>query len=113
MASFRKKADLLLRLRLLDGQLGAVERAIEGNRDLRSILQLAAAVRGALDGLLGELVEQHLRSNILPPVTHSVSRGLPTTTTPSLLFAAISSPSKRALTLFRGAYGPGWLTRAP
>ncbi|OLP62564.1 transcriptional regulator [Xaviernesmea oryzae] len=59
------KAKLLARVRRLKGQVEAVERALEAEAGCGSVLQLLASIRGALNGLNGELVEEHLHEHVL------------------------------------------------
>lgn len=57
---------LLTRVRRIRGQIEGIERALEGNADCYAVLQQTAAVRGALNGLMTELIEGHIRHHILP-----------------------------------------------
>ncbi len=59
------KKKLLNRIRRLQGQLSAVERAIDGDQDCSAVLQLVAACRGATNGLMSELLEGHIRSHVI------------------------------------------------
>ena len=61
----RKK--LLARLRRIRGQLNAVEKALEEEKDCSEVLQTLAACRGALSGLLAEIVEGHIRHHVIDP----------------------------------------------
>lgn len=66
MAHITKKAPKLLsRVRRIRGQIEAVERALEKEHECAEILQLVASVRGAVNGLTSELVEDHIRNHIL------------------------------------------------
>lgn len=56
---------LLARVRRLRGQIEAIERALEEGRDCGTILHLVASVRGAVAGLTGELIEEHLALHVL------------------------------------------------
>ena len=49
------------RLRRIRGQVDALERAIEGGTDCAPILQQLAAMRGAVNGLMAEILDSHLR----------------------------------------------------
>ena len=60
----KEKAKLLSRVRKTRGQLDAVERALEGNQDCADILMLLAAVRGGVLGLMGEVLEDHIRDHL-------------------------------------------------
>ena len=61
------KKQLVARVRRIAGQLGAIERAIEAEAGCSQILQQAAAARGAMSGLLEELIEDHLRHHVADP----------------------------------------------
>ena len=61
----RDKQKLLNRVRRLRGQVEAVERAIEAGQDCPDVMQLLAACRGALNGLLGEVLEEHVREHVV------------------------------------------------
>ena len=49
------------RLRRIRGQLDALERAVEAGSDCAPILQQLAALRGAVNGLMAEILDSHLR----------------------------------------------------
>jgi DNA-binding FrmR family transcriptional regulator len=59
----RKK--LVARVRRIGGQVASLERAIEGNEDCGAVLQQLAAVRGAVNGLLLQVMDGHLRSHVV------------------------------------------------
>lgn len=61
----REKAKLLNRVRRLRGQIEAVERALEQERGCADVLQLIAGVRGAVNGLMAEVVEDHIRLHVV------------------------------------------------
>jgi FrmR/RcnR family transcriptional regulator, repressor of frmRAB operon len=56
---------LLARVRRIRGQIEGIERAIEESTDCYAVLQQTAAVRGALNGLMAELIEGHIRYHVL------------------------------------------------
>ena len=58
---------LLKRVRRIAGQVVAIERSIEGHDDCGTILHLIAATRGAINGLLDEVIEAHLREHVAAP----------------------------------------------
>lgn len=60
-----QKPRLLARIRRLKGQIEAVERAVEAEAACGEILHLLASVRGALGGLTGDLIEDHLREHVI------------------------------------------------
>lgn len=63
----RDKDKLLARVRRIRGQVIAVERALEDDHDCARILQQIAACRGAMNGLMGEVIEGHIRFHIVDP----------------------------------------------
>jgi DNA-binding FrmR family transcriptional regulator len=63
----KDKKKLLSRTRRIKGQVEAVERALEGDAACEDILQLVASCRGALNGLMAELIEGHVRFHVLSP----------------------------------------------
>jgi DNA-binding FrmR family transcriptional regulator len=63
----KNKAKMLSRARRIKGQVEAIERALEGDSECEDILQLVASCRGALNGLMAELIEGHVRFHVLDP----------------------------------------------
>jgi len=63
----REKTRLLNRLRRLRGQVEALERAVESNAECSNVLQQATSCRGALDGFIAEVVEDHIREHMIDP----------------------------------------------
>ena len=61
------KKKLVARIRRIAGQLAAIERAMETETDCSQVLQQVAAARGAMGGLLNELIEDHLRHHVAHP----------------------------------------------
>lgn len=61
------KKKLVARVRRIAGQIAAIERAIDSEAGCSQILQQVAAARGAMGGLLEELVEDHLRHHVAHP----------------------------------------------
>jgi FrmR/RcnR family transcriptional regulator, repressor of frmRAB operon len=57
----------LARIHRIKGQVEAIERALQGQGDTEQILQLVAACRGAMNGLMADLIEGHLRFHVLSP----------------------------------------------
>lgn len=63
----KDKKKLLHRVRRLRGQLNAVEKALEAEHDCSAVLLTLAACRGAMDALMAEIIEGHIRFHILDP----------------------------------------------
>jgi len=61
------KDGLLARVKRITGQMAAVERGIEREADCAEILHLVAAVRGAVNGLLDEIIVEHLDQHVARP----------------------------------------------
>jgi FrmR/RcnR family transcriptional regulator, repressor of frmRAB operon len=61
----RDRTKLLHRARRIRGQLEAVERALEADGNPFEILQTVAACRGALNSLMVEIIEGHVRLHVL------------------------------------------------
>ena len=60
---------LLSRVSRLKGQLEAIERALVNKAPCGEILNLVASVRGAVNGLTVELIEDHVREHVSNPET--------------------------------------------
>jgi len=72
----REKLKLLNRIRRVRGQVEAVERAIEEEQGCATVLHLIVAARGALSGLMSEVIEDHIRLHVVDPARDSErSRG--------------------------------------
>jgi DNA-binding FrmR family transcriptional regulator len=65
MHTIREKNALLARVRRIRGQVEAVERGLESELGCADVLQLVASIRGALNGLTAELIEDHIKEHIL------------------------------------------------
>lgn len=61
------KKKLLHRIRRIRGQAEAIEKALEQERDCDVILQTVAACRGAINGLMFQIIEGHVREHVLDP----------------------------------------------
>ena len=60
-----EKKRVVTRLRRIKGQTEALERAVEAGTDCGELLQQLAALRGATNGLMAEVLESHLRETFL------------------------------------------------
>ncbi|WP_408003791.1 metal/formaldehyde-sensitive transcriptional repressor [Pseudomonas triticifolii] len=61
------KVDLLKRVRRITGQVQAIERNLEDDADCAKTLHLVAATRGAINGLLDQIIEAHAREHVAHP----------------------------------------------
>jgi DNA-binding FrmR family transcriptional regulator len=61
----RDKNKLIARARRVQGQLDAVERALSEEAPCDTTLQLIASARGAMNGLMAEVLEGHIRNHVV------------------------------------------------
>jgi DNA-binding FrmR family transcriptional regulator len=65
--SAKEKQKLLFRIKRIRGQFAAVERALEAGDECADILMLLAAIRGGVNGLMAEVMEDHIRLHMMNP----------------------------------------------
>jgi len=65
--TIHQKSKLLGRVRRIRGQVEALERALDTEKGCADILHQIAAVRGAINGLMAEVLEDHIRTHITDP----------------------------------------------
>jgi DNA-binding FrmR family transcriptional regulator len=63
----REKTKLLARVRRIRGQVEAIERALEAEVGCADVLQVIASVRGAMNSLMAEVMEDHVRLHVINP----------------------------------------------
>jgi FrmR/RcnR family transcriptional regulator, repressor of frmRAB operon len=68
--TIREKTKLLNRVRRIRGQVEAVERALDQGLGCTEVLQLIAGARGAITGLMAEIIEDHIRVHLVDPARH-------------------------------------------
>ena len=68
------KAKLIARLKRIRGQVEGIERALAEERDCGAILHGIAACRGALNSLMAEVLEGHVREHVRDPSDRSATR---------------------------------------
>ena len=61
------KSKLLKRVRRIRGQVEALERALDAEKGCAEVLHQIAAVRGAINGLMAEVLEDHVYTHIADP----------------------------------------------
>jgi DNA-binding FrmR family transcriptional regulator len=69
----KDKEKLLTRVRRIRGQVDAIERALESEQECAGVLQPMASCRGALNGLMAEVMEGHVRFHVLSPNNSTTS----------------------------------------
>jgi DNA-binding FrmR family transcriptional regulator len=63
--TIREKQKLLNRIRRIKGQVEAIERALEEDRGCMEVLQQVTSCRGAMNGLLAVVLEDHIRTHLV------------------------------------------------
>jgi len=65
--TIREKKKLLARVGRIRGQIEAIERALVEEAECERIMHMIAGVRGGVAGLIGEVVEDHIRTHLVDP----------------------------------------------
>jgi DNA-binding FrmR family transcriptional regulator len=65
--TIKNKQQLLARVRRVRGQVEAIERALEQEKGCAAVLQLVVAARGAMNSLMAEVIEDHIRLHVVDP----------------------------------------------
>jgi FrmR/RcnR family transcriptional regulator, repressor of frmRAB operon len=60
-----EKVKLRRRLGRIRGQVEAIQRALDEDASCASLLQQATACRGALEGFIAEVIEDHIREHLV------------------------------------------------
>ena len=60
----REKSKLLARVRRIRGQIEALARALEAEKGCAEVLHQIVAVRGAMNGLMVQVIEDHVQTHI-------------------------------------------------
>ena len=63
--TIEEKESLILRAKRVHGQVEALVRALDEERDCSHVLHIMSAARGAMNSLMAELLEGHIRSHVL------------------------------------------------
>jgi DNA-binding FrmR family transcriptional regulator len=74
----KDRSKLLGRVRRIKGQAEAVERALEAEIGCSDILMLVASMRGAINGLTAELMEDHIRHHVVGAAPEPAPPRIPT-----------------------------------
>src|ERR1700682_1371239 len=62
--TIRKKKKLALRVARIRGQVEALARALDGEAECGDVLGLIASARGAMDSLMAEVIDGHIRDQV-------------------------------------------------
>jgi len=67
METDRERVKLINRAKRIHGQMETVERSLIESRECTDVLMLLAAVRGGINALMAEVLEDHIRLHLLGP----------------------------------------------
>ncbi|MGV8864784.1 MAG: metal/formaldehyde-sensitive transcriptional repressor [Pseudomonas sp.] len=62
--TIQDKKKLIARIRRIKGQADALEKALEQETECVAVLQQIAAIRGAVNGLMTQVLEGHVREHL-------------------------------------------------
>ena len=68
------KKKILTRVRRIKGQAEAIEKALESKVECNAILQQICSIRGAINGLMNEMIEVHLKDTLVSGETTEQQR---------------------------------------
>lgn len=68
--TIRDQRKLLARVRRLRGQVEGIERALTTEAGCERVMHLIAGARGAMAGLMAEIVEDHVLSHLVDAEKH-------------------------------------------
>jgi DNA-binding FrmR family transcriptional regulator len=66
-AAMNDKQKLVARIKRIRGQVDAIERSLSHGDDCADILMLLANIRGGINSLMAEVLEDHIRLHIMNP----------------------------------------------
>jgi len=69
-----EKRKLLNRVRRIRGQVEAIERELNEDAECSAVLHNISACRGAMDALMAEVIEGHIRFHMLDPGNQTVEQ---------------------------------------
>jgi DNA-binding FrmR family transcriptional regulator len=62
----KEKQKLVARIKRIRGQVDSIERSLTAGDDCADVLMLLANVRGGINSLMAEVLEDHIRLHLLP-----------------------------------------------
>jgi FrmR/RcnR family transcriptional regulator, repressor of rcnA expression len=72
----RERTKLLNRVKRIQGQMESVGRTLSEEHDCTRVLMLLAAVRGGINSLMAEVLEDHIRLHLLAGGTKPLTADL-------------------------------------
>jgi len=67
----KEKQKLVARIKRIRGQVDSIERSLSGGDDCAGILMLLANVRGGINSLMAEVLEDHIRNHMMTGEKHT------------------------------------------
>ena len=61
----KEKGKLLARIKRIRGQVDSVERSLDADDDCADLLMLLANIRGGINSLMAEVLQDHIRHHLL------------------------------------------------
>jgi DNA-binding FrmR family transcriptional regulator len=71
--TIREKQKLLARVRRIRGQVEALERSLAGESGCDAVMHQIVGIRGAITGLMAEVIEDHVRTHLVNPPDNAVA----------------------------------------
>lgn len=68
----REKQKLIARIKRIRGQVDAIERSLTTREHCADVLMLLANVRGGINSLMAEVLEDHIRLHMMSPEKDSM-----------------------------------------
>ncbi|QQD21514.1 metal/formaldehyde-sensitive transcriptional repressor [Venatoribacter cucullus] len=72
--TIENRAKLVTRVRKIKGQAEGLEKLLTQGGDCNNVLQQIAAIRGAVNGLMAEVLDGHIREHLGPEATDAAQR---------------------------------------
>jgi DNA-binding FrmR family transcriptional regulator len=63
----KEKQKLVARIKRIRGQVDSIERSLSTGDDCADVLMLLANVRGGINSLMAEVLEDHIREHMMQP----------------------------------------------
>jgi DNA-binding FrmR family transcriptional regulator len=63
----KEKQKLVARIRRIRGQVDSVEKSLGSEADCADVLMLLANIRGGINSLMAEVLEDHIRNHMMGP----------------------------------------------
>jgi DNA-binding FrmR family transcriptional regulator len=72
MHNDKEKQKLVARIKRIRGQVDSIERSLSAEEDCADILMLLANVRGGINSLMAEVMEDHIRHHMMATEKSSI-----------------------------------------